>query len=368
MSDYVICKDFKLTLVSATEVEQVRELFKTKVYAAVAIGHNKTNPKWNHTMEYTIAATDVQNPVLDLVIELYINRTRGDKRVGYVSRPTCELFHHVANNTQGGITSLTLPLVTDGNDSKGVVTIEYSFREEKSVKKPSFVKKLANAGTLMAVKGMIMYTTGVYAPIRIRVFRGLEIVCSKATTSTIFGRGFECRQDLWSIPWCGSTGDSSRWTSPAATLKLLRPLPYIQQGLGALAKQKRQTHSLFSTLTKEGDSVLDLCYGSGNLAFLLSEKVGSCVKVAELQSCSSRNYLQIRLKNHIIWISKEKVVPQKKKGPYVLVAWNTTNTPPETHLCHANAKSFQNVNDGRDEELACANTVIVFFNSLSLLD
>lgn len=30
---------------------------------------------------------------------------------------------------------------------------------------------------------------------------------------------------------------------------------------------------------KEGDSVLDLCCGSGDLAFLLSEKVGPCGKV-----------------------------------------------------------------------------------------
>ncbi|KAM7526601.1 hypothetical protein LguiA_016503 [Lonicera macranthoides] len=34
---------------------------------------------------------------------------------------------------------------------------------------------------------------------------------------------------------------------------------------------------------KEGDSVLDLCYGSGNLAFLLSEKVGSCGKVLVME-------------------------------------------------------------------------------------
>ena len=200
MNDYVVCKDFKLTLVSATDVEQVREFFKTKVYATVAIGDNdttkkrtptdksnETNPKWNYTMEYTIAATDVQIPGLDLVIELYINRTRGDKRVGVVSRPICELFHHGANNTQGGITCLTLPLVTDGGYSKGVVTIEYSFGEEKSVKKLSLVKKLVNVGTSMAVKGTIMSTTGVYAPIPIHVFRGPEIVCSKATASAILG-------------------------------------------------------------------------------------------------------------------------------------------------------------------------------------
>ncbi|KAM7511013.1 hypothetical protein LguiB_009888 [Lonicera macranthoides] len=185
-----IARDFYFVQSEEENDNYFREFFKTKVYAAVAIGDNKTNPKWNHTMEYTIAATNVQNPVLDLLIELYINRTRGDKRVGSVSRPTCELFHHAANNTQGGITSLTLPLVTDGKDSKGVVTIEYSFGEEKSAKKLSFVKKLANAGTLMAVKGTIMYTTGVYAPIPIRVFRGLEIICSKATANTIFGEEF----------------------------------------------------------------------------------------------------------------------------------------------------------------------------------
>lgn len=33
---------------------------------------------------------------------------------------------------------------------------------------------------------------------------------------------------------------------------------------------------------KKGDSVLDLCCGSGDLAFLLSEKVGSSGKVCSL--------------------------------------------------------------------------------------
>ena len=201
MSDHVVCRDFKLTLVSATDVEDVRNFFKTKVYAAVTIGDNKatkkqtppdksneTNPKWNHTMEYTIAATDVQNPGLDLLIELYIDRTRGDKCVGHATRPINELFHHSANKI--GITKLNLPLVTEGGVTKGVVTLEYSFGEEKSIKKLSLVKTLVNAGTSMAVKATIMSSTGAYVPIPIHVFRGPEIVCSKATAGAISGGEF----------------------------------------------------------------------------------------------------------------------------------------------------------------------------------
>ncbi|KAM7511010.1 hypothetical protein LguiB_009885 [Lonicera macranthoides] len=163
MSDHVVCRDFKLTLVSTTYVEHVRNIFKTKVYVAVTIGDNKetkkqtstdkfneTNPKWNHTMECTIAATDVQNPGLDLLIKSYIDR---------------------------GVT-------------KGLVTLEYSFGEEKSVKKLSLVKKLVNAGTSMAVKATITSSTGVYVSTPIHVFREPEIVCSKATASAHFGGEF----------------------------------------------------------------------------------------------------------------------------------------------------------------------------------
>ncbi|KAM7511022.1 hypothetical protein LguiB_009897 [Lonicera macranthoides] len=192
MSDFVICRDFKLTLVSATDVEEVRRYFKTKVYATVTIGDNKatkkrtptdtfneTNPKWNHTMGYTIADTDIQKPGLDLLIELYIDRTRGDKRVGHVTLPINELFVHSANNV--GITRLDLPVVIESGVTKGVVTLEYSFGEEKILKKLSLVKKLVNAGTAMAVKAAIMSTTGYYVPIPIRLFEGPDIVCSKGS-------------------------------------------------------------------------------------------------------------------------------------------------------------------------------------------
>ncbi|XWS69042.1 hypothetical protein CRYUN_Cryun04dG0145700 [Craigia yunnanensis] len=55
---------------------------------------------------------------------------------------------------------------------------------------------------------------------------------------------------------------------------------------------------LFSIMAKMGDSVLDLCCGSGDLTFLLSEKVGSYGKVTgldfskeQLSIASSRQYL-----------------------------------------------------------------------------
>ncbi|KAM7511019.1 hypothetical protein LguiB_009894 [Lonicera macranthoides] len=140
---------------------------------------NETNPEWNHTMEYTIADTNIQKPGLDLLIELYIDRTRGDKRVGHATRPINELFVHSDNNV--GITRLDLPVVSEGGVTKGVVTLEYSFGEEKSVKKLSLVKKLVNAGTSMAVKVAIMSKTGYYVPIPIRLFRGPDIVCSKGS-------------------------------------------------------------------------------------------------------------------------------------------------------------------------------------------
>lgn len=104
--------------------------------------------------------------------------------MGHASRPINELFHHNANNI--GITRLNLPFVTEDGVTKGVVTLEYSFGEEKSVKKLSLV----NAGTSMVVKATIMSSTGAYVPIPIHIFGGPEIVCSKATAGAIFSREF----------------------------------------------------------------------------------------------------------------------------------------------------------------------------------
>ncbi|KAM7507687.1 hypothetical protein LguiA_018140 [Lonicera macranthoides] len=204
MSNYVACREFELTLVLARDVENVRKLFKPKIYALVKIGDNKgtqkktptakpneTNPMWNHTMQYIIAANDVhQYTGLNLVIELYTDRTLGDKRVGYMSIPICALFRHDANSIQGGITSLEFFLVTDAGYGRGWVTIAYRFGAEKYVKKLSTWKKLANVGTSIAVHGAIMSTTGLHVPIPIRVVNKPQIVCSKATAHTIFGEEF----------------------------------------------------------------------------------------------------------------------------------------------------------------------------------
>jgi len=177
--------------------------FRTKLYARVTIGDiegtrketptdksHETNPEWNHTMEYTIADSVIQDPAgLNLLIELYLNRTRGDKRVSYVSRTIYELFGLGANNMgEGNITRLNLPLESDGGVTKGVVTFEYIFGEEKSVEKLSLVKKLVNLGISVAVKGGIMCMTTIpLIPIPIRVFQEPEIVCSKTGGGILSG-------------------------------------------------------------------------------------------------------------------------------------------------------------------------------------
>lgn len=69
-----------------------------------------------------------------------------------------------------------MPLKTDEGVAKGVVTLEYSFGEETSVKKLSSIKKLVNTGASMAVEVAITCTTGLKLETPYRVFDGLEIV------------------------------------------------------------------------------------------------------------------------------------------------------------------------------------------------
>ncbi|KAM7511021.1 hypothetical protein LguiB_009896 [Lonicera macranthoides] len=196
MSDCIVYKNLKLILVSATDVDDIRLFGQTKVYATVTIGDehankkrtptdmfNETNPQWNHTMEYSIDAAYIQNPGLDLHVELYIDRTLGHKRVGYVSRPIYKLFHR---GTPGGIRRISLPLETDRGVTKGEVTLEYGFGEEASVKTLSSKEKFLYAGILVVVLitaiisiAVLVAAIAVITYI-IRVVRRPDIVCNEA--------------------------------------------------------------------------------------------------------------------------------------------------------------------------------------------
>ncbi|KAM7511026.1 hypothetical protein LguiB_009901 [Lonicera macranthoides] len=185
MSDFIVCRKLKLTLLSATDVENVSKHSKSEVYAKVTIGDKKTgkkvqttptdtNPEWNHQMEFIIAAKQIhRNSGLHLLVELYADRARGDRRHGHVYRSINELFESAVEE---GNTRLALPLKTDEGVTKGVVTLEYSFGEETSVKKLSSIKKLVNTGAAMAVGVAITCTTGLDLETPYRVFDGPEIV------------------------------------------------------------------------------------------------------------------------------------------------------------------------------------------------
>ena len=91
------CRKFELTLISANDLEDVRKLFKMKVYARVSIGsntetekrtpadkHGEINPAWNFMMRYTIGESAVQHYGAMLVIKLYCKRKLGDRYIGEV--------------------------------------------------------------------------------------------------------------------------------------------------------------------------------------------------------------------------------------------------------------------------------------------
>ncbi|KAK3017194.1 hypothetical protein RJ639_007845 [Escallonia herrerae] len=152
------CRNFHVTLISASDLVDVRHLFKMKVYASVSFNEEpktekqtpkdkqgETNPAWNHRMEYTIAEAGILHNGLMLVIKLYCKRKfLPDVYIGQVQKPIKELFETAL--PMGGSAETTLALRKGAAVSQGELSFSYTFGEKIIVKKPSEWKTLVESG------------------------------------------------------------------------------------------------------------------------------------------------------------------------------------------------------------------------------
>ena len=155
------CRKFQITLISAQDLENVREKIRMKVYTKLSfVGDSQTertspvdtegetNPAWNFTTGYTIGKKAVEYQGIMLVIKLYCSRTLGDRYIGEVSVSFKDLFDGAV--ATGGSATVSYPVKKGAADSKGVLKFSYSFGDIVIVKKPSvWARGMAVAGTIL---------------------------------------------------------------------------------------------------------------------------------------------------------------------------------------------------------------------------
>ncbi|CAI9112168.1 OLC1v1012561C1 [Oldenlandia corymbosa var. corymbosa] len=147
------CRKFKITLLSANDLEDVRKLFKMKVYARVSIGsnpetekrtppdkHGEVNPAWNFTLNYTINETMLHDYNNTLVIKLYCKRKLGDRYVGEVHASMKDLFDY--SKQIGGSAVVTHPVLKGSVPSQGVLRFSYKFGEKVSIDKQLLIDNI----------------------------------------------------------------------------------------------------------------------------------------------------------------------------------------------------------------------------------
>ena len=169
------CRQFQIAILSAQGLQNVREIFKMKVYAQLSIPGNpqikretpvdtegETNPAWNSTITFTIGNQAVEYQGVVFVIKLYCSRTLGDRYIGEVSLSFKDLFDGAAPTSQGRSSGIvSYPVKKGGADSQGVLNFSYSFGDIVMVKKPSLfsTRNLATAG-IFIVRVVLEATLG----------------------------------------------------------------------------------------------------------------------------------------------------------------------------------------------------------------
>ncbi|CAK9183165.1 unnamed protein product [Ilex paraguariensis] len=136
------CRKFDLKLISATNLRDVREKFRMKVYAVVTIAGNaktekrtpvdkegETNPTWNVTLQYMIGELAVQNEGIEVVITLYCKRTLGDRYIGEVRTSIKQLYEQHPNVNGGGANILTRQVQSSSGISQGELKFSFGFGE-----------------------------------------------------------------------------------------------------------------------------------------------------------------------------------------------------------------------------------------------
>ncbi|KAH6832832.1 hypothetical protein C2S53_006079 [Perilla frutescens var. hirtella] len=162
------CRKLEITLVSAENLPDVRNLGLMKVYAKVSLKgesrttvkssvdyEGETNPRWNFVVDYTISESTVRRPGVNLVVKLMCKRTLGrDRFVGEVKIPVKSLFDL-------GLKSQKIPSYTVAGTPEGRLNLLYSFSERMLVRKPSGWKTALEAvGFLVLVGGAMLLLGG----------------------------------------------------------------------------------------------------------------------------------------------------------------------------------------------------------------
>lgn len=153
------CRNFEITLISANDLEDVRKLFKMKVYGRVSLGsnnnnvetekrtpadkHGETNPAWNWTVKYTIAESAVQHYSTMLVIKLYCKRKLGDRYIGEVHAPIKHLFDYAV--PLGGSALVNYPVQKGSVNSQGVLKFSYRFGHKVTIDKLLLAESIVHA-------------------------------------------------------------------------------------------------------------------------------------------------------------------------------------------------------------------------------
>lgn len=152
------CRNFEITLISANDLEDVRKLFKMKVYGRVSLGsnmetekwtppdkHGETNPAWNFTLKYAIAESMIQHYNTILIIKLYCKRKLGDRYIGEVHTPMKELFDYAV--PCGGSAMVSYPVQKGSVNSQGVLKLSYRFGQKVTIDKLLLAESIADWST-----------------------------------------------------------------------------------------------------------------------------------------------------------------------------------------------------------------------------
>ena len=164
------CREFQITLVSAQNLENVRQFFKkrVRVYAKVSLGGNhrtekttpvdkegQTNPVWNFSASYIIGKNAVKSQDVKLLIQFFCIRTSRDTNIGEVSVSLKELFDRFSTLPQGeGTARVSYPVKKGAADSQGEVGFSFKFGDIFAfVPPPTDWGKVCWQGTKLIAKG-----------------------------------------------------------------------------------------------------------------------------------------------------------------------------------------------------------------------
>ncbi|CAK9164664.1 unnamed protein product [Ilex paraguariensis] len=201
------CKTFEIKLISATNLSDVREKFKMKVYAEVTIAGNaktrkrtlidkagETNPTWNVTMQYMIGELAVQNEGIEEVITLYCKRKLGDRFIGEVRTPIKQLYEQHANANGGSANILTRQVQSSIGISQGELKFSFGFGETVTIERPSRRKKMLTAGAVLLLNLTISTVLGqvIEIPLFMDAGRGVDFMIEQMIEKALPVPEFVC--------------------------------------------------------------------------------------------------------------------------------------------------------------------------------